>query len=126
MSTVEDANNWTILMMRMESNMMYCEKCKLLFASSHCPNCHDRTERTPKSNDLCFLTEQQQPWSDILKDVLEQNGIPSFTRNVLGAGMAMKTGAMIERIKFYIPFSHFEEAEQLVEELFSGAGNQEI
>ena len=106
--------------------MMYCEKCKSLFTSSHCPNCNGKAVRDPGSNDLCFLTEQQQPWSEMLKDVLEQNCIPSFTQNVLGAGMVMKVGPILERIKFYVPFSHFEKAKQIVEELFSDADNQEI
>lgn len=106
--------------------MMYCEKCKILFTSSHCPDCNSKTTRPPKFNDVCFLTEQQQPWSDVLKDILEQNCIPFFTQNVLGAGMAMKAGALSERIKFYMPFSHYEKASQIVEEILSGTDNQEL
>ena len=99
--------------------MMYCEKCKSLFTSSHCPGCNGKVARSPELNDLCFLTEQQLPWSDMLKDVLAQNGIPTFVQNTLGAGMVIKAGPMLERFKFYVPFSHFEKAEEIVEELFS-------
>ena len=106
--------------------MMYCEKCKILFTSSHCPSCNGETAQKPELNDLCFLAEQQQPWSDMLKDVLEQNCIPYFTKNVLGAGMAIKAGALSERIRFYVPFLHYEKAKRIVEEMFSGTDNQEL
>ena len=97
--------------------MVYCEKCKLLFSSSHCPGCNCKTDRKPESDDLCLLVEQPQLWGDMLKDVLTQNDIPTFTQSVIGAGMAIKTGPLSERIKFYVPFSHYKKARQIVEEV---------
>ena len=104
-----------------EDDTMYCEKCRMLFSDTHCPGCGSRVGRAPEANDLCFLTEQDQVWSGMLEDVLKQNGIPVFTRSSMGAGMALKAGGMFEQIRFYVPFSRFEEAEQLVKELFSGS-----
>ena len=106
--------------------MLYCEKCKLLYTNPYCPVCNCKTGRNPELEDLCFLTEQPQLWGDMLKDVLRQNDIPTFTQNVLGAGMAMKAGALSERIKFYVPFSHYEKASQIVEEILSSTDSQEL
>lgn len=109
-----------------EDDVMYCEKCKMLFTESNCPGCHSKYGRTPEADDLCFLTEQEQIWSGVLEDVLKQNGIPTFTQSSLGAGMALKAGGMFERIRFYVPFACFEEAQQLVKELFSGSDDQSL
>lgn len=104
-----------------EDVIMYCEKCKLLFNDPSCPVCHNKKIRAPEVNDLCFLTEQEQIWSGMLEDVLKQDGIPTFMQSSLGAGMVLKAGGMFERIRFYVPFSYFEKAQQLVKDLFSAS-----
>lgn len=107
-----------------EDDVMYCEKCKMLFTESRCPGCHGKNGRAPEAGDLCFLTEQDRIWSGMLEEVLKQNGIPAFMQSSLGAGMALKAGGMFERIRYYVPFARFEEAQLLVKELFSGADDK--
>ncbi|MBP5665287.1 MAG: hypothetical protein J6X87_03315 [Clostridia bacterium] len=67
------------------------------------------------------MTEQNVIWSGLLADVLKQNGIEFVERNVLGAGLAFKTGMMSERVRFYVFFSRLGDAETIVEGLFSAA-----
>lgn len=55
----------------------------------------------------------------MLEDVLRQHEIPAITKSNIGAGMAIKAGSMFERVKFYVPYSHMEQAQQLVDLLFS-------
>lgn len=69
--------------------------------------------------EMCFLTEQSPIWAGMLADVLQQHGIPFFKESSLGAGLAIKTGGLSERIRFFVPISHLAAARGLVEELFS-------
>lgn len=98
---------------------MYCERCMMIIDEERCPVCGSRKIRTPEATDPCFLTEQDFVSSGILEDVLQQKGIPFLKKNVMGAGMAIRVGPMLERGRFYVPFSRFEEAESLTAELFS-------
>lgn len=99
--------------------IMYCEKCKKLISQPICPICGNKNTRDPEGRDICFLVEKDHIWSGMLEDVLKQNNIPVFVQSNIGAGMAIKAGAMFERIRFYVPFSYLEAANTIVDELFS-------
>lgn len=100
---------------------MYCEKCCRIIEEERCPHCKSRKVREPIPGDICFLTEQDYVSSGILEDVLKQNNIRYLKKDVMGAGMAIKVGPMLERSRFYVPFEGLKEAEAVVEELFSSA-----
>ncbi len=51
-------------------------------------------------------------------DVLKQNDIPFLYRESLGAAVTIQIGAMLERYRFFVPFSHYERAKDVVEGLF--------
>lgn len=76
---------------------------------------------SPEGEDLCLLTEKDPLWGGTLADALKRNGIPFFTRSALGAGMALRTGTMLETLSFFVPRSCLEAARALVEELFGGS-----
>ena len=69
--------------------------------------------------EMCFLTEQSPIWAGMLADVLRQHGVPFYQESSLGAGLAIKTGGLSERIRFFVPAAHHAAAKELVEELFS-------
>lgn len=98
---------------------MYCEKCKRIIDAGPCPACGSRKVREQQPDDLCFLTEQDYLSSGILEDMLKQNGIPFLAKNVMGAGLAIKVGPMLDRTRFYVAWPQLQKAEALVEELFS-------
>lgn len=98
---------------------MYCENCSRIFDADRCPVCGNRKVREPGPKDPCFLTEQDYISSGILEDMLKQSGIPYLKRGVMGAGMAIKVGPMLERTRFFVPFSQLEAAVSVVDELFS-------
>ena len=75
--------------------------------------------REPGPDDLCYLSEEGYVSSGILEDVLKQNGIPYLTKGVLGAGITMRIGPMLERCRFYVPWPRLEEAQAIREEIFS-------
>ena len=97
----------------------YCNRCFLPFDGECCPVCGKKNAKQIRSNDLCFLTEKEQLWSGVLADVLNQQKIPFVQKNVFGTGMAMKTGLMNERVRFYVFYGYLAEAKKIADELFS-------
>ena len=98
---------------------MYCEKCSRVTDAGRCPVCRNRKLREPGAKDPCYLTELDYILSGILEDLLKQNNIPYLKKNVMGAGMAIKVGPMLERSRFYVPFEQLSNAETVLEESFS-------
>lgn len=70
--------------------------------------------------EMCFLTEKDAVWAGMLADVLEQHGIPFVKESSLGAGLALKTGSLMETFRFFVPSPHLAAAKDLVDELFAG------
>ena len=98
--------------------MYYCESCMLLSPSDHCPNCDASSLPAPEDGQPCFLTEKETLWSGMLADVLGQKNIPFVQKPLYGAGLAMKAGPALERYRFYVPFSFYARAQEIVDELF--------
>ena len=98
--------------------MMYCERCQQIVEEASCPTCNSsRHLREPKGKDPCFLTEQDYLTAGILEDLLKQGGIPFLKKDVMGAGLAIKVGPMLDRSRFYVPFECLEDARAVAEEL---------
>ena len=104
---------------------MYCEKCSRIVEADRCLVCHSRKIREPEAKDPCYLTEQDYVSSGILEDMLKQNNIPYLKKDVMGAGMAIKVGPMLERSRFYVPFEQLGSATAIMEDLFSAADEAE-
>ena len=99
---------------------MYCEKCRRIFEEEKCPVCRHSRVRNPEPGDLCFLTEQDYVSSGILEDVLKQDGIPYLRKDVMGAGMAVKVGPMLDRGRFYVMYEKLPDARAVVEGVCRG------
>ena len=102
--------------------LQYCDICCVTFEGARCPVCGKKSKRTVEPYDICFLTEKEVLWSGLLEDVLKQRNIPFVTKNVLGAGFALRTGPMRERVRFYVFHTQLSEARDIVDELFSSGG----
>ena len=98
---------------------MYCEKCCRIIEGDRCPVCKSRKVREPEPKDPCFLTEQDYVSSGILEDMLKQNDIPFLKKEVMGAGLAIKVGPMLDRSRFYVTWDRLQEALSVVDDLFS-------
>lgn len=100
--------------------IVYCQKCKVAFeGNGECPVCGNEKVRPALADDICFLADADPILGGMLKDVLEQNGIPILSNSTIGAGMAMKAGSMFERVKYYVRYEHLPKAREIVEELFN-------
>lgn len=97
----------------------YCPICHLVVEDTRCPRCGRRWLEEPKPEDYCFLAEKDALWAGVLEDCLRRSGIAYLTQNVLGAGLTSKMGTMLETVKFYVRFSDYAQAQQLLEGLFS-------
>ena len=97
---------------------LYCEECNLVFTGERCPCCGGKRVRPPKGEDLCFLVEKEMIWSDLLSEVLRDNGIPFLKKGRMGAGLAMQAGFLGEHFRFYVNYENLAEAAALVDALF--------
>lgn len=100
---------------------MYCEKCSRIVDTDRCPVCKSRKLREPEAKDPCYLTELDYLSSGILEDLLKQEKIPYLKKNVMGAGLAIKVGPMLERSRFYVSFEQLSNAETVLKEAFPSA-----
>ena len=102
-----------------EDQTMYCENCHIVFdGNGRCPVCGNKKARQPVPEDICFLKETAPIPGAMLKDVLEQNGIPVLSSSTIGAGMAVRAGAMFERIRHFVRYDNLPEAKEIAEDLF--------
>ena len=108
------------------SEPRYCESCGILTGTGRCPSCGSRELRVPLPGDYCFLTEKELLWSNAMEELLTDNGIPTVTKNTLGAGLTSKIGAMQERVRFYVPYLKLKPAKALEEEFFSAKFDGEL
>ena len=57
---------------------------------------------------------------------MKQNIIPYLKKDVMGAGMAIKVGPMLERGRFYVPYDQLNNAMLLMEGLSVPADESEV
>lgn len=71
-----------------------------------------------EADHFCFLVEKEQPWSEVLADVLSQSDIPYYKKGNMGAGLSISVGPMFERFQFYVPQGYLQKAQSVVDDLF--------
>lgn len=103
--------------------MLYCEACGCVYEEGEkCPLCRKDRGRAPRPEDACFLVEKGQIESDMLEDVLKQNGIQCLKKSTSGAGMAMFTGLLLESFRLYVAYRDLDQAREIAESLLSKEG----
>ena len=98
--------------------MLYCEDCKAVYDTPRCAFCGNKRGREVTPEDICYLTEVEYVWSDMLSDVLNGKSILHIRKNLLGAGLTVKLGSSFERVDFYVKYKDLAAAKEVVEELF--------
>lgn len=102
--------------------MVYCEKCKVLSESGSCCVCGSRSVRLPRFDDYCLLTERGYMWTSMLEDVLRDQGIRPVSLEVLDHGYGLR---LHDRHRVYVPYEVYEQAKELMAELFEGTDSPE-
>ncbi len=100
---------------------MFCENCKVVLAEKErmCPYCGNKKLREVREDDFCFFCEKEVMWGSMLAELLKQEHIRFYYKEVLGAGLAMKVGPYHERLHFFVRFSQLEQARSIYHFLFS-------
>ena len=98
---------------------MYCEKCQVLFEEGNvCPICEkSRNVREPQEDDLCFLTEEENMWADMIEDVLKQNDVSFTWRQAREGWLGPIFGQKFDRHRFYVSYCDYEKAKGLLDSL---------
>lgn len=103
---------------------LYCKDCKLVYSTPRCPGCGNKRGETAREDDICFLTEREQMWAEMLEDVLRQNGIPYIFKNRYGRGITVTLGFGSERVSFFVKYRDLPRAREIVEELFEAPADE--
>ena len=100
---------------------LYCENCMKLVEGPICRVCRNRKLREVNPGDFCMVAELNYPQAEMLKELYADNGVVCTERSVLGAGITVKLGSNLDRLRLYVPYNRYEEAEQLKQAFFDGA-----
>lgn len=86
--------------------------CYTPFEGDKCPVCGSLRVRPVEEEDLCLVMTGDAIQTDMLCQVLEEEGIPFLRQSRIGAAMAMLTGRQTEQFDVLTPFRCFEEARE--------------
>lgn len=98
--------------------MYYCERCHHLSKKEVCCYCHHQKLRIVRDDDLCFLIERQMIWAEMLKERFDKHHIFYECCVEKGAALALKVGPVLENYHFYVPYSQYCQAKEVVDEMF--------
>ena len=91
--------------------MLYCEKCRRLCDKSPCPQCGEQKLRTPKENDPVYLVSEDATFSDVIEEILYENGIPCLKEGGRGGSRA---GNLIRTCQLFVPYGAYAKSKELV------------
>lgn len=98
--------------------MKYCNQCHHIFEDHICPYCQSKSVRDVQGDDYCFLIEKQYIWANMIKEYLDKANIPYICHQDMGSALALKVGPMLENYSFYVPYNHYTQAKNMVDEMF--------
>lgn len=101
--------------------MLYCEKCMILCPDGKCPHKAKHYLREVAPDDPVYLTSKNSVWAGLMKNVFDDNGIGYLSRGQLGAGLIATVGEVLEVYDFFVRFSDYDRASEIVSSLFSDA-----
>ena len=99
--------------------MQYCTDCKRLVEGPACRYCGNTKLRVPLDADFCMIAELSYPQAEMLKELYEDNGIPCTERSIYGAGITVKLGSNLDRIRLYVPYERYTLAQELYDAFFN-------
>ena len=105
--------------------MNYCEKCNSLSNFEYCSVCGNKKVREANSDDFCFLTECEQMYGEMLKDILQEEGI-SCALMPWGNGVRTQLGLRLDRYKVYVPYRDYERSVELLRSFSNGPSTEDL
>lgn len=94
------------------NGMYYCENCHLLCEWPVCGYCGTRPLREPRADDYCFLSSRNEPWAQMLAELLQEERIAVVTRPVPQRGFGY-SGERSAYTELFVPFPELERAKEL-------------
>ena len=75
--------------------MLYCEKCRRNTEEDRCPECGRKKLREIREDDPCFLIERDVIWSEVIEDILKENGFINIHKEQDMSGLDRVISAQI-------------------------------
>lgn len=99
-------------------NLLYCRRCRRLYAGGKCLDCGKTDGRVPEPDDSCFLIDLRELQSNMLEDALRQKNIPFMKDQVSGIGDVFREEPPMRGIfRFYVLYRHFADALAVLDSL---------
>ncbi|MCH5164580.1 MAG: hypothetical protein J1F36_06145 [Clostridiales bacterium] len=98
--------------------MNYCEKCKSLTDKEYCSVCGNKKIREVESDDFCFLKECEEMPGEMLRDVLQDEGIDCVLIPC-GNGVRSQFALSLGKYNVYVPYKHYESSVELLNSFFN-------
>ncbi len=95
----------------------YCPKCQKLFSDTDfCPECRRNPKLViPEPNDPVLLDKVDYLKAEMLKPLLKDHGIPALFKGGHADAFGMNIGMRLDVIDVLVPFSAYEEAENVLQ-----------
>ena len=97
--------------------MNYCERCHVAVPEERCPVCGQSHLPAVRGDDYCFLVEKEDMWAQMLLEILEDNGVHPICHDAMDVVWVMRGGEK-SRQRIYVPFRHWDLAQELMQEAF--------
>ena len=101
--------------------IQYCKDCRRLVDGPVCPRCRSRRLRAALDADFCLVAELPYMQAEMLKELYADEQIPCTEQSVQGAAITVNLGVNMSRVRLYVPYAQFAQAEELKEAFFSGS-----
>jgi len=89
---------------------------KLYDSAEICPACKGKPKklRPVADGDLIYIIEKDAMIAGSIDDILRQHDIPFVKRALQGAGLTTIVGSAFESYKFFVPYTVYENACELL------------
>ena len=97
---------------------MICAKCRVL-CRNVCPICgKSKHLGMPEANDPVFLMTLSNLKAMFVDPILDDNRVVYKRIGTLGAGLTARWGTACEMYRYYVPYSEYESAREVIESIF--------
>lgn len=96
--------------------MKYCPKCLKVYKNlDFCPECRHQTAlQIPGDNEPVLLDKVDYLKAEMLKPLLKDHSIPALFKGGFADAFAMSIGMRLDVIHVLVPFSAYEEAQNVL------------
>jgi hypothetical protein len=95
-----------------------------LVSENACPNCGNEKIKKAQNNDPVYIITKDAIMAASIEDILNENDIPFLKKGLVGAGITSRIGFTKEIYEFFVPYSAYGKAKELLYNFFDKEGKE--